>query len=94
MGEFGIVGRRYFRKDDSSGRRTHQLHAFAEGSSDIRRHLDFRDYLHAHSTAAHEYAVLKQKLVSECGEDMRCYSDGKTAFIRGTEQRAAVWRRL
>src|SRR5512134_3435 len=42
MGEFGIPSRRYFRKDDLSGRRTHQVHAFAEGSSEIARHLDSR----------------------------------------------------
>ena len=28
MGEFGISGRRYFRKDDACGNRTHQIHAF------------------------------------------------------------------
>lgn len=92
MGEFGIVGRRYFRKDDSAGRRTHQLHTFAVGSDEIQRHLDFRDYLRAHSAAAHEYAALKQKLVSECVDDMGCYSEGKTVFVREIEQRAAVWR--
>src|SRR4051812_35221263 len=27
-GEFGIPGRRYFRKDSPSGVRTHQIHAF------------------------------------------------------------------
>lgn len=32
MGEFGIVGRRYFRRDDRSGVRTHQIHAFQAGS--------------------------------------------------------------
>src|SRR5690349_12809199 len=32
MGEFGIAGRRYFRRDDATGRRTDQVHAFAVGS--------------------------------------------------------------
>ena len=31
-GEFGIPGRRYFRKDSADGVRTHQIHAFACGS--------------------------------------------------------------
>src|SRR5262249_30641110 len=31
MGEFGIPGRRYFRKD-TAGARTHQIHAFVVGS--------------------------------------------------------------
>jgi GrpB-like predicted nucleotidyltransferase (UPF0157 family) len=29
MGEFGIAGRRYFRKDNEEGIRTHQIHVFA-----------------------------------------------------------------
>ena len=39
MGEFGIPGRRYFRKDNASGVRTHHVHAFAQGSTEIERHL-------------------------------------------------------
>ena len=93
MGEFGIPGRRYFRKDDSNGRRTHQVHAFAKGSSEITRHLDFRDYLRAHTDVADAYAALKKMLALECLGDMSCYSDGKTAFIRDVERRAAIWKR-
>ena len=28
MGEFGLPGRRYFRKDDGSGTRAHQVHSY------------------------------------------------------------------
>jgi GrpB-like predicted nucleotidyltransferase (UPF0157 family) len=93
MGEFGMPGRRYFRKDDSTGRRTHQLHAFAKGSGEIARHLDFRDYLRAHAAVAEAYAALKEKLAQECLGDMSRYTDGKTVFIRDVEQRAAIWKR-
>jgi GrpB-like predicted nucleotidyltransferase (UPF0157 family) len=92
LGEFGIPGRRYFRKDDPDGVRTHQLHAFAAGSPEIQRHLDFRDYLRAFPTEAAAYAALKQRLAARCGSDMRAYSDGKTEFIRAVERRAAAWR--
>lgn len=93
MGEFGIAGRRYFRKDDRDGRRTHQIHAFAAGSSEIRRHLDFQDYLRAHPATAEAYAALKQRLAGECGSDIQRYTEGKTPFIREVERRAAVWKR-
>ena len=43
MGEFGISGRRYFRKDKEEGIRTHQIHAFETGSAEIERHIAFRD---------------------------------------------------
>lgn len=94
MGEFGLAGRRYFRKDDSVGVRTHHVHAYARDSaSEIERLLDFRDYLREHPATAHAYSDLKQALVERCHGDMRCYSDGKTAFIREVEQRAAIWKR-
>ncbi len=92
MGEYGIPGRRYFRKDAPDGVRTHQLHAFAAGAPEIRRHLDFRDYLRALPAEAAAYAALKQDLAARCRGDMRAYGDGKTAFIRAVERRAAVWR--
>jgi GrpB-like predicted nucleotidyltransferase (UPF0157 family) len=92
LGEFGIPGRRYFRKNARDGTRTHQLHAFAAGSPEIDRHLDFRDYLRAFPREAEGYASLKQRLAVSCGSDMTAYSEGKTEFIRGVEQRAASWR--
>jgi GrpB-like predicted nucleotidyltransferase (UPF0157 family) len=92
LGEFGIAGRRYFRKNAPDGVRTHQLHAFVVGSPEIQRHLDFRDYLRAFPAEAAAYATLKQELAGRCGGDMHAYGDGKTEFIRGVERRAAAWR--
>jgi GrpB-like predicted nucleotidyltransferase (UPF0157 family) len=92
LGEFGIPGRRYFRKDAPDGARTHQLHAFAVGSPQIQRHLDFRDYLRVFPAEAAAYGTLKQDLARRCGSDMHAYSDGKTAFIRAVERRSAIWR--
>jgi len=94
MGEFGLPGRRYFRRDDPRGVRTHQIHTYApDSSNEIERHLNFRDYLRAHQEAARAYANLKHLLANDCHGDMRCYSDGKTAFVRAIEQRAARWKR-
>ncbi len=92
LGEFGIPGRRYFRRDGPDGARTHQLHAFSGGSPEIQRHLDFRDYLRAFPAEAAAYATLKQGLARRCGDDMHAYSDGKSEFIGVIERRAAAWR--
>lgn len=43
MGQFGIGRRRYFRKSNAKGQRTHHLHVFQSGSAHIDRHLAFRD---------------------------------------------------
>jgi len=90
-GEFGIPGRRYFRRDDASGRRTHQIHAFVSGSPHIARHLAFRDFLREHPQLAGEYSRLKQRLAAEHPHDMDAYMDGKDAFIKEAERRALTW---
>jgi GrpB-like predicted nucleotidyltransferase (UPF0157 family) len=93
LGEFGITGRRYFRKDDRNGNRTHQVHAFQAGSPQIERHLAFRDFMRAHPGCALEYDVLKRRLAELHPADISSYTDGKDEFIRDVDARAAAWRR-
>jgi GrpB-like predicted nucleotidyltransferase (UPF0157 family)/quercetin dioxygenase-like cupin family protein len=88
MGEFGIPGRRYFRKGSAFEDRTHQIHAFEEGSSEIDRHLAFRDFLRAHPEAAAEYVALKRRLAATHPNDVAAYTEGKTDFIRAIEARS------
>jgi GrpB-like predicted nucleotidyltransferase (UPF0157 family) len=92
MGEFGIPGRRYFRKDDRHGTRTHQVHAFQAGSGEVVRHLVFREYMMAHPAEAQRYSELKRKLAEEYPWDMDGYIDGKDGFIQEMDRRAAAWR--
>ena len=91
MGEFGIAGRRYFRRDDATGKRTHQVHAFAKGSPHIQRHLVFRDYLRVYAAVAEEYGALKRALAAAHPHDMEAYMDGKDGFIKEVERRALEW---
>lgn len=92
MGEFGMPGRRYFRKNSPVGERTHQIHAFQAGSADVDRHLAFRDYLRADHKFARQYATLKSRLAEQYPSDMAAYTEGKNGFIRNVEARAATWR--
>ncbi len=92
MGEFGIQGRRYFRKDNASGVRTNQVHAFKAGSSEVARHLAFRDYMIAHPLEAQAYSTLKQQLAREHSDDIEAYMDGKEMFIKEYEGKAIAWR--
>ncbi|MEO0790629.1 MAG: GrpB family protein, partial [Bacteroidota bacterium] len=89
MGEYGIAGRRYFRKGHPL--RTHHLHAFASGDSNILRHIAFRDYLVAHSEIARAYADLKRDVAKHCNGDMGEYCEGKEAFIKHYEAVAINW---
>lgn len=92
MGEYGIPGRRYFRKP-VEGADTFHVHVFQCGHEVIRRHLRFRDYLTAHPEAARAYAEHKQELAGEEWESSSEYAEAKTEFIRGLEARALAWQR-
>ena len=89
MGEFGIPGRRYFRRDTADGVRTRHVHAFPVGSPQIQRHLAFCDFLRAHPEEAKRYGALKLDLAKRFSPDVARYTDGKSAFIRDIEERAA-----
>ena len=92
MGEFGIPGRRYFRKNDREGNRTHHVHAFRAGSEEVVRHLAFRDYLTAHPDDAQRYSDLKRRLADEYPDSIDEYMNGKDGFIKEMDRRAAQWR--
>ena len=94
MGEFGITGRRYFRKDNQKGVRTHHIHTFEVSSEQVERHLAFRDYMIAHPKDAQRYSELKRRLAREHPTDIDGYMDGKDGFIREMDKKAAQWRAL
>ncbi len=91
-GEFGIQGRRYYRKGGLN--RTHQIHAFQEGDKHIIRHLAFRDYLRAHKSVADEYGRLKTDIADRCNNDIERYCDEKDPFIQFHEKKALKWYSL
>ena len=91
MGEYGIPGRRYFRKGGDN--RTHHVHAFLSGDSNLERHLAFRDYLIAHESVAKAYGDLKFDIASRCNNDMDQYCDEKDEFVQTHEALAVEWYR-
>lgn len=91
MGEFGIPGRRYYRKGGE--RRTHHIHAFQTQDPGLERHLAFRDYLAAHPDIMGEYASLKKEVAIACNNDITTYSAGKNDFVKYHEAQALLWRK-
>jgi len=97
LGEFGIPGRNYYRRNAevaglglSHGgiARTHHLHTFPAGHAEWDRHIQFRDYLRSHPDAARDYETLKRDLASQFPADMDGYTDAKTEFIKAIEAKA------
>ncbi|MEH2260083.1 GrpB family protein [Nostoc sp.] len=91
MGEFGIPGRRYFRKENETGTRTHHVHTFTARSPEVERHLVFRDYMIAHPEDAQKYSELKRKLAKQYPNDIIGYMNGKDGFIKEMQKKALVW---
>ncbi|MDA8345666.1 MAG: GrpB family protein [Thermaerobacter sp.] len=89
MGEYGLQGRRYFRREDPPP--PCHVHVYERGDPEILRHLAVRDYLRARPEAAARYGRLKAELAARFPEDIEGYMDGKDAFLKRTERDALAW---
>lgn len=85
-GEFGILFRRYFQK--GSQIRTHNVHIFEKGNTEIDRHLKFRDWMRTHIDDREAYAKLKQMLAQKYLHDIFSYCCGKDKFVASIDEKA------
>ena len=85
-GEYHIPGRRFFVKGVE--KRTHHVHVFEKNSSEIPRHIAFRDYLIKQPQRAKDYATLKIKLAEQYRNNRRAYLTGKQHLIKTLEKEA------
>jgi GrpB-like predicted nucleotidyltransferase (UPF0157 family) len=90
-GEFGIPERRYCARSDKLGNRIVQLHFFAVDSSQVTRHLAFRDFLRAHPKERIAYEIEKQRARALYPDDSHAYTEEKAAWIQSAETRALRW---
>ncbi|QTM99109.1 GrpB family protein [Sediminibacillus dalangtanensis] len=88
-GEFGIPGRRYFRKGGEN--RSHHVHIFQQGDKGVTRHLAFRDFLRTHPHVARKYGAKKQELAGQFPCNIESYMDGKNQLAQEIEQKALAW---
>jgi NAD-dependent deacetylase len=89
LGEYGLPGRLFFRKDEN-GRRTHHVHAVEFEDEHWHRHRALRDFLRAHPEEVERYAAEKRSLAREC-TDMHEYWERKQPFMDGLFARAWAW---
>jgi len=82
LGEYGIVGRTYFRRQ-----RAFHVHAFPVGHIEVERDLLFRDHLRADPDRARAYAELKLHLAA-IAKDQVEYSRLKRPFVDETIEQA------
>jgi GrpB-like predicted nucleotidyltransferase (UPF0157 family) len=88
-GNLGIAGREAFRRSSEKTPRSasqrdwiaHHLYACLKGSTPLRNHVLFRDYLRTHPAKVIEYAHLKKQLAALYPTNIDAYVAGKTGFI-------------
>ncbi|RDW17724.1 GrpB family protein [Oceanobacillus chungangensis] len=87
-GEWGIAGRRLFRKGGDN--RTHHIHFYQFDNPEIDRHLIFRDYLRSHPNEVAKYSSFKEELAQRYDTTSE-YSPAKKKFVSEIEHKALRW---
>lgn len=67
------------------------LHIYEQGDPQIKRHINFRDYMISHSEDAESYAKLKLSLAKQFKDDINNYSIGKDKFVQEIDMKAKLW---
>ncbi|WP_338040009.1 MULTISPECIES: GrpB family protein [Lysinibacillus] len=79
-----MAQRRYFQKGRDS---THHAHFYQVGSSEITRHLAFRNYLTSHPDEMKLYGDLKERLAQQFPHNMKSYIVAKDYFAKQIERK-------
>ncbi|MBM7838814.1 GrpB-like predicted nucleotidyltransferase (UPF0157 family) [Alkalihalobacillus xiaoxiensis] len=87
-GEWGIPGRRLFRK--GWDKRSHHIHVYQSDHPEVDRHLLVRDFLRAHPKEVDAYNQLKVGLVALYPQTKE-YSKAKKPYVQALERRALIW---
>lgn len=90
--EAEIPHRRYFRKSDETGSRTHHVHMVVINSDWWVDHLLFRDFLRADGNARRAYEAHKRQLAEREWDDSNDYAEAKTDFILKMMEEARAWK--
>ena len=88
-GNYGIEGREAFKPEKPLDFMSHHIYVCPSESTELKRHLAFRDYLRINKTTADEYGTLKQRLTVQHGNDIDAYIDGKASFINSILEMAS-----
>ena len=80
-GEYGIAGRRYYKKYATENNLGFHLHAYLEDSFQVYRHLAFRDYLRLKPEIAQRYVAIKEQYCDADGILSEEYQLAKKPFV-------------
>jgi GrpB-like predicted nucleotidyltransferase (UPF0157 family) len=93
QGNIGITDRDAFDISDldiKAKLKAHHPYACPESSEELRRHLDFRDFLRRSPEHVEQLSNLKWKLAMEFDNDRQAYMDGKVELCKEILQKARM----
>lgn len=90
-GNLGVEGREAFARTDTHVPYTevkkmkmeHNLYVCDKDSTELKRHITFRNILREHPHLVDKYARLKKDLAQEYRNNRQAYTNGKTSFVTG-----------
>ena len=80
-GDLGIKDREAFKYTNKPHLQTHHLYVCPQYSTELHRHITFRDYLRTHPEAANEYSKVKEKAAQLFPDDIDSYIEFKSPCI-------------
>lgn len=80
-GDLGIKDREAFKYTNKPHLQTHHLYVCPQYSSELHRHITFRDYLRTHPEAVNEYSKVKEKAAQLFPDDIDSYIEFKSPCI-------------
>ena len=80
-GNLGIEGREAFAYEGKEHLQTHHLYVCPEDSSELKRHIAFRNYLRNHEEAVEKYSQVKIEAARRYPDDIDKYIEYKSPII-------------
>ncbi|WP_243522222.1 GrpB family protein [Bacillus pseudomycoides] len=82
QGDLGIEGREAFQRTYKDDFMKYHLYVCPMDSKAYLEHITLRDYLSSNKAARKEYEKLEYRLAENYRNDIDCYCEGKTDFIK------------
>ena len=89
-GDLGIAGREAFRYSDKPHLKTHHLYVCPEDSSELSRHIKFRDFLRSNPEAVRMYSRVKEDAAELFPNDIDRYIEYKSPCIEELYKAAGI----
>lgn len=85
MGENGMLFRRFFQI--RTPEKSFNVHVFEQNSSEVTRHIKFRDWMRTNEEDRLAYVELKHELAQQFKHDITAYCFGKEQFVASIDKK-------